>query len=235
MQLLFLLLPIIGLAGLIGWIWLVTIAFKKSTLWGVGVLIFFPAAIVFAIKNWEESKTPFLIYCGSCLASFLVMFLALAVIGGAVMNEANAQFNQEGFAVEPTLGQADPGAGAQPDFATIPQATDAAPSPDLSPDDSIQFAQGDAVFDADRLSPAQFVPATMPMDETLLTGKVSVNRASDAVGQAMRITGRDGLVYRGFLAEVKRDSLVFERYLNGGTFAFELPKRDVKSLELLDR
>ncbi len=226
MQLLFLLLPIIGLAGMIGWIWLAIIAFRKSTLWGVGVLIFFPAAIVFAIKNWQESKTPFLIYCGSCVASFLVMFLALALIGGAVMNEASAQFNQEGFTVEPTL---------QPDFAAIPQPSADSHAPDPGPEDTVQFAHGDSVFDADHLSTTQFVPASMPMDDPLFSGKVSVNRASDAVGQAMRITGRDGLVYRGFLAEVKRDSLVFERYINGGTFAFELPKRDVKSLELLDR
>ncbi len=230
MQLLFLLLPIIGLAGLIGWIWLVTIAFKKSTLWGVGVLFFFPAAIVFAIKNWEDSKTPFLIYCGSCVASFLVMFLALALVGGAVMNEANAQFNQEGFAMEPTVEPT-----LDPNFAAIPQPATDSPAPDLGPDDTIQFAQGDPVFDADRLSAAQFVPAAMPPEDPLFTGKVSVKRASTAVGQAMRITGRDGFVYRGWLSEVKRDSLVFERYINGGTFSFELPKRDVKSLELMDR
>jgi hypothetical protein len=48
--------------GLVGFIWLVVVAFKKSVWWGLGTLIVPFVGLIFAIMNWQTAKTPFLVY-----------------------------------------------------------------------------------------------------------------------------------------------------------------------------
>ena len=47
--------------ALVGGIWIVVLAFKKSVLWGIGALIVPFVSLVFVFMNWQESKKPFLI------------------------------------------------------------------------------------------------------------------------------------------------------------------------------
>jgi len=63
MKSLLLIAQLFSLIALIGYIWLVVNAFKKSVLWGFGVLLLSPiTATFFGIKYWYESKKPFLVY-----------------------------------------------------------------------------------------------------------------------------------------------------------------------------
>jgi len=50
-----------GLITLIGAIWLLVVAFKKSIWWGLGSLLIPFVSLIFVILNWQDSKKPFLI------------------------------------------------------------------------------------------------------------------------------------------------------------------------------
>ena len=86
MRLLGILFPLLTLVSLVGYIWLVAVAFKRSVGWGIGVLLLSPiSAIIFAVKYWQESKKPFLIYIGSVSASIAMVFAMFAFMGGFAM------------------------------------------------------------------------------------------------------------------------------------------------------
>lgn len=51
---------IIGLTiFFIGGLGLLIAAFRTNVLWGIGIILFAPAALIFVILNWNESKNPF--------------------------------------------------------------------------------------------------------------------------------------------------------------------------------
>ncbi len=55
-------LVIIGLLSVIAWIWLIVIAFKNdAVVWGVVMIIFSPACILFGILNWNKASVPFIL------------------------------------------------------------------------------------------------------------------------------------------------------------------------------
>jgi hypothetical protein len=84
-----LLMPLISLICFAAFIWLVVVAFKNSTLWGVLVLLFSPiTAIVFAIKCWEEAKKPFLLYIGSSAAALAVVLIFMASLAAPMVKMA---------------------------------------------------------------------------------------------------------------------------------------------------
>jgi hypothetical protein len=45
----------------VGGIWLLIQGFQESIFWGIGMLLFGPVGLVFAIMHWSEAKVPFLI------------------------------------------------------------------------------------------------------------------------------------------------------------------------------
>jgi hypothetical protein len=72
--------------GLVGYIWLTVVAFKRSVPWGLLVLLFSPiTAIIFALTNWFDARKPFLIY----IASFVLM-----------IGSAYALYNQVSVAIQ---------------------------------------------------------------------------------------------------------------------------------------
>ena len=51
---------IIGLTiFFIGGLGLLIAAFRTNILWGIGIILFAPAALIFVILNWNEAKNPF--------------------------------------------------------------------------------------------------------------------------------------------------------------------------------
>ena len=64
-------LSIIGLIVFVmGGFGLLIAAFKTNILWGVGVIVFAPAALVFTVLHWSEARNPFLLQ----LFGLLMMF-----------------------------------------------------------------------------------------------------------------------------------------------------------------
>ena len=50
------------LCGVVGWLWIVVLAFSEGeTLWGIGSLIIPLVALIFGIMNFEETKIPLLL------------------------------------------------------------------------------------------------------------------------------------------------------------------------------
>jgi hypothetical protein len=50
---------IMGAIGwLVGWVWVMVIAFSESVPWGIGIFLCSPVAFVFGILKWDEAKVP---------------------------------------------------------------------------------------------------------------------------------------------------------------------------------
>lgn len=63
-------LVIIGaILGIVGYVWLLVLAFSESILWGVGSLLCGLVALVFGITRWPETKVPVLIYVAGLVVS----------------------------------------------------------------------------------------------------------------------------------------------------------------------
>jgi len=75
-----------SIVSLVAFVWLCVLAFREHIGWGLSVFFFSPiAAIVFAIKHWQQSKKPFLIYAGSTAAFFVLAIFAFSAMGGFEM------------------------------------------------------------------------------------------------------------------------------------------------------
>jgi len=97
MGLLMLLMPLASLVSFIGFVWLVRNAFRSGTGWGLAVLFLSPiSAIVYAVKFWNESKKPFLVYCGGAAGGLVMMVMMFGALGGfQAVQMANAMSNGE--------------------------------------------------------------------------------------------------------------------------------------------
>ena len=70
------LLIISGLVLLVANIWLIIIAFQRTVLWGLAVLLVPFAALVFVIMYWHEAKKPFLISLAASIVMWISVFMA---------------------------------------------------------------------------------------------------------------------------------------------------------------
>ena len=50
------------IAMFISWIWIVVIAFKESTGWGIGSLLLNPVALIYALTRAKKCKTPLILF-----------------------------------------------------------------------------------------------------------------------------------------------------------------------------
>jgi hypothetical protein len=56
------------LAGIVGGLWLVAVAFQESVPWGLGCLFVPLVGVVFAIMHWEDAAKPFVLALGGGVA-----------------------------------------------------------------------------------------------------------------------------------------------------------------------
>ena len=86
---------VVSIVSLVGFVWLCVLAFKEHIGWGLAVFFLSPiGAIVFAIKHWQESKKPFLIYAGSTVAFFVLAIAAFSSMGGFQMMDMAHRMSQ---------------------------------------------------------------------------------------------------------------------------------------------
>ena len=80
------------LVSLIGYVWLLITAFKRSVGWGFGVLLFSPlSAIIFGLKYWYQAKKPFLVYMVPLIIAVSLSFKVFVSMGGMEMIGAAKQ------------------------------------------------------------------------------------------------------------------------------------------------
>lgn len=86
---------VLALVSLAGYLWLLVLAFKKSTVWGLAVFFIPFVSLYFSIKFWSETKKPFLIHTGASVGlivmSVISFFFALS---GAQPVDSNVQLSQ---------------------------------------------------------------------------------------------------------------------------------------------
>ena len=53
---------LIGIISTIAWVWLIVIAFKSGfTIWGIAMILFFPACLIFGLLHWSKASVPFIL------------------------------------------------------------------------------------------------------------------------------------------------------------------------------
>ena len=57
------------LVAIVGYVWLLVIAFSENIGWGIGSLLCGIVAIIFGITRWPETKVPLLIYVAGLILS----------------------------------------------------------------------------------------------------------------------------------------------------------------------
>ena len=74
--------------SLVGYLWLVVVAFKRSVLWGVLVLFFSPiTAIIFSLMNWFDARKAFIVYISSFVLSIGVVIYIYGQVGVGNMQQ----------------------------------------------------------------------------------------------------------------------------------------------------
>lgn len=255
------LLPITSLVCLVGFIWLVRNAFRTSIGWGLAVLFLSPfSALFYAIKNWQDARKPFLVYSGSIAAgtAALVLVLVLGTMGGfeaaSMANDMrNGELTDEGAAELmngrgnrlQTSGMFDAQGMADPEQARgMLDQIGAEAEEDGEPEGG-----GDAT-DAGTRGPRISEPSPEPSDQIVAelvrlqaqelarerpapVGRIGVNEADRYVGSKVTAVGTDGIEHTGKLQSADGNVLWLETYFSGGTFAVELKKSQIRSLEIL--
>jgi hypothetical protein len=70
--------------GLIGWLWIVFLAFSEGeTLWGIGCLLMPPLTVVYGFMNYQDAKIPFWIVTIGFGLNIAIRIIAATI--GAVM------------------------------------------------------------------------------------------------------------------------------------------------------
>lgn len=231
-------------AAFAGFVWLVVVAFNRSALWGVLVLLLSPiTAIVYAVKFWDESKKPFMVYMGSSLAATALFMATIAAIGGAVMKEAALQMDQ----LEQQAAQ-DPGNSGAPDapapasmdpiqqalsrLEQEPTLSDGEPSPSALSVLDIHGAEGGedswALLDDDDTEPAPKKPRPR-------NGVVQLGEAKLYIGEHFEIVTKGGREYQGRLVHAEGGELRLSRGMMAGSFTIDLKQSDVKSLRIVNK
>jgi len=243
MKLLGLLFPLLVLVTLVGFIWLVVVAFKRSVGWGIGVLLLSPfSAIVFAVKYWQESKKPFLIYIGSVSASIAMMFVLFASLGGfAAMSMA--QKISEG-----QVGEADVTAFIEGQFdrmensgllddrerEQLQEIRQMMPDPDGAEEYQPSTAPAPVAVEPEIRQVIARVAET-PEEPAARTGGgdrdlVPMGEVDRHIGKLLRVTDEDGRSFIGHLVSVDEDELIFEKHLRSGRISVAWERSEIQSL-----
>ncbi len=210
-------------------IWLVVIAFRKHVLWGLASLFLPFAAIVFAIKYWQESRKPFLYGVGSGIAATF-LFVAAAVVGAGAASKHLAQGITQELAQETAKMQtvAETASRTQTVEPSVPEHDRApelapVPVPASLPADTLQTA-GNVVVDG-----FSYDPLRVTNDGYV---SVSLREAPSAIGRIAKVVSRDGQTHRGRLVRADGSGVELERALGGGTVSYRVAAAKIDSISV---
>lgn len=202
----------VGLVSFVAYAWLVVVAFRTRLLWGFLVLFFSPiTAIVFAIYYWDEARKPFLVYAGSGAAYLAFMGYFFFSMGGLQMIELARQVRSGEMSEETAKRYI----GEQIDRMEH--------SRFLSKGDKEDLAKIREKFD-------EIKKEDSTKTRTLIT--ISTSKASEHIGQTMRVMSRDGLNVEGKLVRIDRDIFVFRKTVDSGQVEFQVGEKEITSLQV---
>jgi hypothetical protein len=258
----FLLINLLSLVAFAAGIWLVVVAFKRSVGWGLAVLFLSPiAAIIFAIKYWEESKKPFLIYTGSFVAAIVLMVMMIGSLGGyemmqmatsgedisdeeaaEFMNRTMDKWEDSGLMsaedkrklreMRQQLDQ-DLASGSTGTATTAPGGTDR-PVARRTPGSRPGTGLPRPTWKP-ASSGALAIPPQLASSVPRGYKSIPVHQADDHIGKVIRLTERSGLQHKGTLAKTDAQTLLLEKYLTAGTVGLEFRKSEIEALHVSTR
>lgn len=90
---------ILSIVSFAGYIWLLVLAFKKSTGWGLAVFFIPFVSLYFSVKFWAETKKPFLIHSGATVGLIvLAVVSAFFAVSEVKSGESKVQLSQPSVA-----------------------------------------------------------------------------------------------------------------------------------------
>lgn len=256
------LLLIVGLAGLVGFIWLLVVAFKTHVLWGLACLFLPFATVVFAILNWRQAAKPFLLHTASSVLIFVLAWSYIASFIGTLDPEAmqlqaeNMQNVQQQILLRVQRGEMSE-ADAQREMRLLMQA--ALTGEPYRPAFMQEAGEGaalrierDGSADLDEAAIDAKIAAAIAEEDARLAAlaapkpqRVQVYVPKDPggaaadIGKPVKLITRNGLERSGDLIEVTEDgSLVVEQRIRGGQVVYTVASDvlgDYKVLEWVER
>jgi len=228
MQAIFVLFLLACLIGLAGYVWLLIVAFSRSTLWGVLVFFFSPiAAAIFAVKFWDESRKPFLVYSGSIAGCFLLGIASVFIVGSSAVDAMEQEMAQ----IE--INHDAPAAANVADFAIQPTPATERPATGLA--DAAAEAQRE--LEINSLSDTLATLAQPQNDPAPLRRRsqfISVNDVNSFRGHKFEVLTRDGRIYVGRYVTTSGGKLEFRRSVLAGDMTLHVRPAQIKSLRLTD-
>ncbi len=133
---------VLSLVGLVAFGFLLVSSFKRSVLWGLGVLLVPFVTLFYGIKYWHEVKKPFLVYVGINTVSFAVLVYLFTQLGGMqaiemaqkIENGTMTEQDAAQFMVSTMQGVEDLGGGSKEEMLAQMRA-----DPNLTEEDIKQF------------------------------------------------------------------------------------------------
>jgi hypothetical protein len=246
MQLLALLIPILFIVSFVGYVMLAIAAFKHSTQWGLLVVFLSPfTAVIFAIKNWDKAKKPFMLYAGSLAGCLLLMVISFSALGGFEMMSLASRM-EEGEVTDAEIVEffddqldrvekyGDLSEEDQQQMALMRQTLhqmEEQPTNNETPDVTSTNRIPDPITNSSQIETAALSRREVPEHD----GGVALDKAHTLIGMFVKIRDKAGKVHKGVLLDVKSASLTVERQMAMGTMSYDLYNSEIEWLRLLDR
>ena len=251
---------ITGFIAVAASLWIVVIAFQRSVLWGLAVLLVPFAELVFVIMYWQDAKKPFLIMLVASIAmgvSLVMVFPQMnteqfadvmeGVQSGQIKpNEAFEQYDKQDAPLADGMN-----AGTEGTTPTEPMAIDETGMPlamtDKAGDVKAESAAKQAKQEQESAPPQEEEVSPFPSPGKVKpdplavkkqkaespTIRVKLEKIATYKGRYFIITTKDGKQHRGLLKKVSDSSLFMNRKLYGGNFDFVVAKKQVAHLDML--
>jgi hypothetical protein len=221
MQAIFVLFLLACLVSLAGYIWLLKVAFSRSALWGVLVFFFSPiAAAIYAVKFWDESKKPFLVYSGSIAGCFLLGIASVLLVGSGAVDAMEQEMAQVEIKHEA------PAVAEVGEFKERPSSSLAVAGAEAKREERVNSL-------ADTLA-TLIQPQNEPKATRRRSQFISVDDIDSFQGKKFEVLTRDGYSYKGRYVTTTAGKLEFRRTVYAGDMALHLKPAQIKSLRLAD-
>lgn len=213
--------------------WMLVLAYRESTTWGL-ISTFIPfGAIAFAVKFWDESKYAVLL-CISCflVASVTGLGYSISTVNsglGGNSGGADLWSDSSGFeAIPSTSERVSEEEGASTEVSPTPENT---LNPDDEPAASLSAKQDSPTLrELDKLSPSAGPQPPGP----LKTGRNKITPLEDLPklqGERAALILQDGQRVFGVIENVGATKVILRKLVGGGSILFTIERRDIKEIQ----
>jgi len=246
MRNLFLVFGSVALIAVLGFVWLLVVAFRQRAAWGFGVLFLSPvAAVAFAITHWRESKFPFLVYINFSLACLTSMGFILVHLGGPEiltmaqeirkgtfteqqahqwMNETMERIKSSGMLNDREIAKLHAMKGLfngtkKKGAPAKPQTADSLPATTVS---------------KVSVEPETKVPPPAPRIRPIPYGydPITFAAAGKYIGKHLQVIADNGVEHEGVLVKATPDGLVLQKWLQTGSYSIRLRTAQILALRV---